>query len=57
MTDPQPHTEDDAPHERESPPGMPRWMKVSAIVVGVLVLLFVVLTLLGVGGDHGPGRH
>ena len=36
---------------------MPRWVKVAAIIVGVLVLVFVVLNLLGVGGQHGPGRH
>jgi hypothetical protein len=42
----------------ESGPGMPRWVKVSAIVVGVLILLVVVLALTGVlGGQHGPGRH
>jgi hypothetical protein len=46
-----------APHRR------PRWLKVSAIIVGALVLLFVVLKLLGVGGGmggmggHGPSRH
>ena len=43
---------------RESMPGMPRWVKVSGIVVGVLVLLAVILALTGVlGGQHGPGRH
>jgi hypothetical protein len=36
---------------------MPRWVKVAAITVGLLVLLFVVLQLTGVGGEHGPGRH
>lgn len=40
-----------------SPPGMPRWVKVSLITVASLVLLFVVLALIGVGGEHGPGRH
>ena len=39
------------------PPRMPRWVKVSAIVVGVLVLLLLVLQLTGIGGEHGPGRH
>jgi hypothetical protein len=39
------------------PPAMPRWVKWSGIVVGVLVLLFVVLQLTGLGGQHGPGRH
>lgn len=42
--------------DRGSPPGMPRWVKVSAITVGVLVLLVVGVMLIG-GGDHGPGRH
>lgn len=39
-------------------PGTPRWVKVSGIVVGVLVLLAVILMLAG-GGPvrHGPGRH
>ena len=40
-----------------SPPRMPRWVKVAAIVVGALVLIFIVLQLTGVGGQHGPGRH
>jgi hypothetical protein len=40
-----------------APPRMPRWVKVAAIVVGILVLVFVVLNLLGIGGEHGPGRH
>ncbi|MFP1628483.1 hypothetical protein ACLB9X_25690 [Streptomyces sp. 5K101] len=42
---------------RSNPPGAPRWAKVSAIVVGVLILLAVVVKLTGLGGDHGPGRH
>jgi hypothetical protein len=42
----------------ESRPGMPRWVKVSGIIVVVLVLLVVILALTGVlGGQHGPGRH
>lgn len=40
-----------------TPPRMPRWVKVAAIVVGLLVLLFVVLQLTGIGGVHGPERH
>jgi len=36
---------------------MPRWVKVSAIVVGVVILLVVILKLTGLGGNHGPGRH
>ncbi|WP_138757722.1 hypothetical protein [Modestobacter altitudinis] len=41
----------------DRPPGMPRWVKVTAIVVGALVLLFLALQLTGVAGQHGPGRH
>jgi hypothetical protein len=33
--------------------GMPRWVKVFAIVGAVLVLLVIVMLLAG----HGPGRH
>jgi hypothetical protein len=41
------------PHKR------PRWLKVSAIIIGAVVVLLVVLLLTGVlgGGRHGPGRH
>jgi hypothetical protein len=37
--------------------GTPRWVKVAGIIALVLVLVFVVLKLTGVGGSHGPGRH
>jgi hypothetical protein len=47
----------EAGSRRGSPPRMPRWVMVSGIVVGVLVLLFIVLQLTGLGGQHGPGRH
>ena len=40
-----------------SPPRVPRWVKIAAIVVGALLLVFLVLQLSGVGGQHGPGRH
>jgi hypothetical protein len=39
-----------------TPPGTPRWVKVSAIIAIVLVLL-VLITMFVVGGNHGPGRH
>jgi hypothetical protein len=46
----------DAAADRGSPPAMPRWVKWSLIVIGVLLLLLlVVLPLFGV--QHGPGRH
>ncbi|MCM0675307.1 hypothetical protein NCC78_11500 [Micromonospora phytophila] len=38
-------------------PGMPRWVKVLALVAFALVLLFVIVQLTGFGGGHGPGRH
>ncbi len=53
MAEPDPRSAAD----RDAPPGMPRWVKVSAIVVVVLVLLFLILKLTGIGGEHGPGRH
>ena len=44
-----------------SPPRMPRWVKVSLIVLASLMLLFLALKLAGVGGgmggEHGPARH
>lgn len=36
--------------------GPPRWVKVSAIVAGVLILVVVAVMLLS-GGEHGPARH
>ena len=41
--------------DHRSPPGMPRWVKVSGIIVAVLVLLLVIVLLLA--GGHGPRRH
>lgn len=35
--------------------GTPRWVKVFGIVAGIVVLL--VLIVLLIGGEHGPGRH
>lgn len=57
MTDPDPGPDLDGGLDGGTPPGMPRWVKVSAIVVGVLILLFLVLQLTGIAGNHGPGRH
>jgi hypothetical protein len=49
----------DPAYEREPAIGIPRWVKVVAIVVAVLVVLVVVWLLIGGGGDggHGPSRH
>ena len=43
--------------DRGSPPSAPGWVKVSAIIVIVLILLFGILMFADVGGEHGPGRH
>ncbi len=37
-------------------PGMPRWLKLGAIIAVVVVLL-VVLIMVIAGGEHGPARH
>jgi hypothetical protein len=42
--------------DRGSPPRMPRWVKMSLILVAVLVLLVVIVMLIA-GGGHGPSRH
>ena len=56
MSDP---TQESEPGARNdvSPPGMPRWVKASLLVVAAFVLIFVILKFTGVGGEHGPGRH
>jgi hypothetical protein len=43
--------------DRESPPRVPRWVLWSGLIVGILVVLFLVVGLTGLGGEHGPGRH
>ena len=55
MTDPRPDALQDT--RPDAPPGMPRWVKVAAIVVGLLILIVVILQLTGLAGDHGPGMH
>jgi hypothetical protein len=37
-------------------PGLPRWLKLSAIAVLGLTIVVVVLQLV-TGGQHGPGIH
>jgi len=50
-----------APRDVEDtrPPGLPRWLKVSAIVT--LVVIAIALLVMAVGGHspggHGPSRH
>lgn len=43
--------------KEESTSGTRRWIKLLAIILAVLILLFVVLQLIGVGGTHGPSIH
>lgn len=43
--------------DRGSSTGMPRWAKVSAIVVLALIVLILAMLLIGGPGGHGPGRH
>ena len=38
-------------------PGTPGWVKIVGIAFAVLVLVFVVMAITGLGGEHGPGRH
>jgi len=60
MADPHPYpaASDDAHKgDGESPPGAPRWVKAFGIAVLVLVLLAVIIMKMGIGGEHGPGRH
>ena len=54
MTDPQ---HDAGPGLGDTPPGLPRWVKLAAIVVGLLLLIVVILQLTGLAGEHGPGMH
>ncbi len=35
----------------------PRWVKVAGIIALLLVAIFVVVKVTGLGGSHGPGRH
>jgi hypothetical protein len=44
-------------YDGESSSGIPRWMKVTGIILAVLALLVVVVMLAVGGGGHGPRRH
>ena len=52
------HVDPDEPSAsgREPGPGAPRWVKVGLIVAGVFALLLII-GMLVVGGQHGPGQH
>lgn len=53
MTDPRPS--DIGGIGGDSPPTIPRWVKVAGVVVLVAGLMLVILLL--VGGGHGPAQH
>jgi hypothetical protein len=59
MADPprSPETGDDTGVGPDRGEGMPRWVKVSGIIVIILVLLVGIMLLIGGGGGHGPRRH
>lgn len=40
----------------EVPPAMPFWVKAFALTAAAIAVALVVLMLV-LGGDHGPGRH
>ena len=42
---------------QESSPRTPRWVKLFGIVILLLILAFLIVKLVGVGGNHGPDRH
>jgi hypothetical protein len=50
----QPRVEPDHESSLGSPPSMPRWVKVLGIMTLILVLLVGIMLLTG---EHGPGRH
>jgi hypothetical protein len=56
MADPPRDPDPGVAADRGSPPGIPRWVKVSGIIVAVLILLVVIVMLIS-GGGHGPRRH
>ena len=41
---------------RAGPPGVPRWVKLSGVVLGILLVALLVI-MITAGGDHGPSRH
>lgn len=51
----QPNQPENSEPAQETLTGAPRWVKVSAIVAGILLLVVVAVMLLS-GGQHGPAR-
>ena len=46
----------DAQDGRGDAPGIPRWVKITGLVLVALLLLIGAVMVLS-GGQHGPGRH
>lgn len=55
MTDQAPDSEQSR-RAGEAPPGIPRWLKVSLIVVLAVAIVLVTVMILA-PGQHGPGLH
>lgn len=47
----------DAPQDAERPPAMPRWVKLTLVAVGVVLVVVLVKLVLDGGVGHGPGMH
>ena len=60
MTDPDrpvDATDSEVQAQLAQPPGMPRWVKITLLVVGLLVLILIATAVFAAGGSHGPGMH
>lgn len=56
MADPPRYPETGKVPERKSTTRIPRWLKLTGIIVAIVVLLVVILMLTGVfSGEHRPG--
>lgn len=42
--------------QRNAPPGLPRWVKFLGLGT-VIVLAVLIVAMLLIGGEHGPGMH
>ena len=42
--------------DSESPPSVPRWVKILGVVT-VIVILLAIAAMILIRGNHGPGRH